>query len=292
MAPETKTPKTSYRRIARSLFVLGALCCAPVLAQEHGGLVELINAYRELPEPCGGGTPEPSGVLSPDPALAEVRLSEGADLQQALKDAGFRAARAEAITVSGPSSPADVMAALKDRYCGSLARPEYTAIGVSRSGNAWRIILARPLLSSTLGDAVEAGKSVLELVNAARGKARACGNKSFGAAKPLAWNEKLAQAALGHSTDMATQQYFKHEGKDGARVGARAQRAGYRWRRIGENIAAGQGSAQAVVAGWLSSPGHCSNIMDPGFADMGAAYAVNSKSDRVIYWTQVFGSPR
>jgi uncharacterized protein YkwD len=292
MAPETRKPKTLSRRITRGLLMSGALFCAPVLAQEHGSLIELINAYRESSEPCAGAKRLPAGALSPDPALAEVKLSGGSDLQQALKDAGFRAARAEAITVSGPSSPVDMMAAIKRRYCSSLARPEYTAIGVSRSGNAWRIILARPLLSPDLGDAFETGKNVLKLVNAARAQARTCGNKRFGAAKPLAWNEELAQAALAHSTDMATQNYFKHEGKDGVRVGTRAQRTGYRWRRIGENIAAGQGSAQATVAGWLSSPGHCSNIMNPDFSDMGAAYAVNNKSDMVIYWTQVFGTRR
>jgi uncharacterized protein YkwD len=213
-------------------------------------------------------------------------------LQQALKDAGFQAARAEAIIVSGPLSPAAAMAAIKDRYCRTLTKPDYTAIGVSRSGDTWRIILAHPLLAPGLGNAFEAGRKVLELVNAARAKERNCGNQRFGPARPLNWNQNLAQAALAHSADMANRNYFSHEGKDGTEVGERAQRAGYRWRRIGENIASGQGSAQDVVAGWLSSPGHCANIMNPGFTDMGAAYALNQRSDLLIYWTQVFGTPR
>jgi len=68
--------------------------------------------------------------------------------------------------------------------------------------------------------------------------------------------------------------------------------AGYRWQQIGENIAAGQGSAEQVVAGWLASPGHCANIMNPGFTEMGAAYATSEGGAAGSYWTQVFGTPR
>lgn len=90
----------------------------------------------------------------------------------------------------------------------------------------------------------------------------------------------------------AAQRYFRHEARDGSVAGDRALLAGYRWRRIGENIAAGQENPEQVVAGWLGSPGHCANIMDPGFADMGAAYAINPASRRgSIFWTQVFARP-
>ena len=64
---------------------------------------------------------------------------------------------------------------------------------------------------------------------------------------------------------------------------------GYPWRVIGENIAAGLGSPQQVVAGWLASPGHCANILSPDFAEMSAAYAINDEAAMEIYWTQVFG---
>ena len=77
-----------------------------------------------------------------------------------------------------------------------------------------------------------------------------------------------------------------------ATVRERATQAGYRWRTIGENIATGQGAPKQVVAGWLASPQHCSNIMQPAFTEMGAAYFVNRERDTAIYWTQVFGTPR
>jgi uncharacterized protein YkwD len=133
---------------------------------------------------------------------------------------------------------------------------------------------------------------VLELVNAARSTARLCGDKRYPAARRLVWNDTLAKAALAHSSDMAKQNYFQHKDRNGGTAAERAQRAGYRWKRIGENIAAGQGSPQEAITGWLASPGHCANIMNPDFAEMGAAFATSQTSDAGIYWTQVFGTPR
>ena len=69
-------------------------------------------------------------------------------------------------------------------------------------------------------------------------------------------------------------------------------RAGYRWRATGENIAAGQATADAVVAAWLDSPGHCTNIMGPQFTQMGVAFALAPSGNPGIYWAQVFGAPQ
>jgi uncharacterized protein YkwD len=130
---------------------------------------------------------------------------------------------------------------------------------------------------------------VLRLVNEARGRGRVCGARSFAPAPPLGWSDALAQAALVHSRDMAARNYFDHADAAGATVAQRATRSGYRWRVVGENIAAGQGSTRQVVAGWLASPGHCENIMSRDFVEMGAAYAINANSAMEIYWTQTFG---
>jgi uncharacterized protein YkwD len=49
-------------------------------------------------------------------------------------------------------------------------------------------------------------------------------------------------------------------------------------------------SPEEAMAGWLDSPGHCANLMDPSFTEMGAGYAVNPNSKAgTAYWTQVFG---
>jgi uncharacterized protein YkwD len=102
----------------------------------------------------------------------------------------------------------------------------------------------------------------------------------------------LNRAALVQAQDMAQHNFFEHEGSDGSTVADRATRVGYQWRSIGENIAAGPTTAQAVVQGWLDSPGHCANLMDPAYAEMGIAYATNPKTQAWIYWSQVFGKRR
>jgi uncharacterized protein YkwD len=91
---------------------------------------------------------------------------------------------------------------------------------------------------------------------------------------------------------MAAHNYFAHRGRDGSTVGQRATRGGYRWRAIGENIAAGPPTADAVVQGWLNSPDHCANLMGPHFTEMGVAFVVDTGSKHGIYWVQVFGAPR
>ncbi|SFR45209.1 Cysteine-rich secretory protein family protein [Marinobacter daqiaonensis] len=139
-------------------------------------------------------------------------------------------------------------------------------------------------------DATE--QALLERVNEARGEARQCGDESFDAAQPLSWNCKLEDAALAHSTEMAELEFFSHTGPDGVRIGERVNDRGYRWSAVGENIAAGQNSVDDVVDGWLSSPGHCANIMSPKFTEMGAARVEAPGSQYSPFWTQVFARPR
>lgn len=45
-----------------------------------------------------------------------------------------------------------------------------------------------------------------------------------------------------------------------------------------------------VIDGWLASPGHCANLMNPQYKELGAAYATDPKSDAGIYWTAMFGA--
>jgi len=157
----------------------------------------------------------------------------------------------------------------------------------TRGGSAWHLAVAQDP-----GDWRRTGQEILDLTNAARAQPRVCGKRRFRAAPPLRWNEKLAAAALVHSRDMASRNYFSHTGKDGRTVGERASREGYPWRYVGENIATGQGSPEQIVATWLRSPEHCTNIMYPAFTEMGAAYVATPKSDTLVYSTQVFGSTR
>ena len=132
---------------------------------------------------------------------------------------------------------------------------------------------------------------VVELVNVARSHARRCGSERFAAAPALIVSRMLNDAAAEHARDMARRKYFEHRGSDGSQPRDRVQRAGYRSRLTGENIALGPESAEEVVAGWLASPGHCANIMDARFQDIGVGLASGKKRGQV-YWVQTFGAPR
>ncbi len=277
--------------LAVTALCVGAGVFAPVAqAQDAGALVGLINAHRGSPQDCEGQRTAMAGPLAPAPVLASVPASAGAELQDALKEAGYAASRSVLITLAGPDDAQAAMRLLEQRYCSVLSSSQYSEIGVAREGRRWRVVLAQPVLSPDLGDWRAAGQRVLELVNEARAEPRACGDQRFEAAPPVQWNAALAAASLAHSRDMASRNYFAHEGQGGTQVGDRARREGYGWRAVGENIAAGQGSSAQAMASWLASPGHCSNIMSGRFTEMGAAYAVEPASAATIYWTQAFGA--
>ena len=122
-----------------------------------------------------------------------------------------------------------------------------------------------------------AEQQVLNLVNAERANA-GCGAVSF--------NGQLNAAALAHSQDMSANGYFSHTGLNGSQPWDRAEAAGYSYRSIGENIAQGYGSAEAVMNGWMNSSGHRANILNCDFTEMGIGRASGN------YWTQLFGRPR
>jgi uncharacterized protein YkwD len=131
----------------------------------------------------------------------------------------------------------------------------------------------------------------VDLVNVARSNSRKCGDLRFSAAPALSASRQLEDAATSHARDMARRKYFDHLGKDGSQPKDRVLRAGYRPRLTGENIAYGPESAEEVVAGWLASPGHCANIMDARFQNIGVGLATG-RDRRQIYWVQTFGAPR
>jgi uncharacterized protein YkwD len=166
----------------------------------------------------------------------------------------------------------------------------------------WSLLAAITAVSLTSGafaaDAVVGKRSdaavrarVIELINAARATGRRCGAERFSAAPPLEHSRELDDAAIEHARDMARQKFFEHRGSDGSEPRDRVRRAGYLSRLTGENIAYGPESAEEVVAGWLASPGHCENIMEPSFRDIGVGVATGRKRGQ-IYWVQTFGAPR
>lgn len=129
---------------------------------------------------------------------------------------------------------------------------------------------------------------MLAAINEARASARNCGAASFAAAGPLVWNDHLAQAAAGHSSDMASRNFVSHTGSDGSSAADRARSAGYRG-AVGENLAGGQTSVRQVMNELLRSPAHCANLMDPAYRTAGAACVSNRSTTYKTHWTQMLG---
>ena len=124
---------------------------------------------------------------------------------------------------------------------------------------------------------------LLELVNKVRKNGCKCGDTWYPSAPAVTWNNQLEAAAAGHSKNMHQKKFFSHKGTDGSDGGDRIARTGYRWTAYGENIANGYLSEREVILGWLASPGHCRNIMNRKYKEMGVA-----RMGR--YWTQTFGA--
>jgi uncharacterized protein YkwD len=269
---------------------LGVVFATSALAADELQLIESINSYRSQPQRCGTQASNELPPLSADPRL-RLPASGAVDLQQAMTSAHYPMVNVQAITLNGPRDAAAAMQAIKESFCKVVLDPQFVDIGVNRVDRDWRIVLARPLLTAKLGDAQSEGQKLLAQLNTARGQARQCGGQSFAAAAPLAWNATLGTVAQDHSRDMANNNYLDHKDRDGRTPGDRAELSGYSGQLVGENIAAGQDTVGKVVDGWLASPGHCANLMNPQYQELGAAYATDPKSNAGIYWTAMFGAP-
>lgn len=125
---------------------------------------------------------------------------------------------------------------------------------------------------------------MLDEVNRLRSKGCHCGRKYMPPVRPLRWSARLEKAALAHARDMERNDFFEHRGSDGSSIGTRADRVGYRWRAVGENIAAGYDSFQDVLLGWKDSPSHCLNLMSSSYTEMGVVSIGG-------LWVQDLGAP-
>jgi uncharacterized protein YkwD len=239
-----------------------------------------------------------AGVRAPLRDSAKLRraaqeMANGVPLHAALSSAGYLAAQSGAVHLSGALSDAQVGRMLAASYCATLTDPNLGEMGAERRGRDVWILLAGAVSVPSAGDAGLIRRQILDLVNKARAGGRRCGGKAYPAAAPLTLNSTLTSAALAHSQEMARYARFDHRGHDGSSPAMRVERAGYgSYLVVGENIAAGAMTPAEVTQGWLESPAHCENIMDSRFAEIGVAFAVNLASPELVYWTQVFATPR
>jgi uncharacterized protein YkwD len=203
---------------------------------------------------------------------------------------GYKAEATAGLHVSGPAS--STVQLLRRSSCGTLTDQRMHDLGVYHHGLDTWLVLASAYVVPASSQAPVLATRALQLVNEVRAHGTRCGERSFGPAPPMRLSGTLASVAFGHAADMAVHNYFEHEDLAGRSPADRVRAVGYREKLVGENIAYGPKSADEVVQGWLDSPGHCENIMDPRFAEMGIAFAAGHASRRGLYWVQLLAAPR
>jgi uncharacterized protein YkwD len=109
---------------------------------------------------------------------------------------------------------------------------------------------------------------------------------------PLQFSDELNEAALAHTQRQASDGAIYHQDpQDGSSPGDRLSRTGYEFSTWGENVAAGYPTPAAVMRGWMNSEGHCKNILNPAFTEIGVGFVTGGERyDQ--FWTQVFARPR
>ena len=103
---------------------------------------------------------------------------------------------------------------------------------------------------------------------------------------PLRLDETASRAADEHAWDMYARGFLAHVNPDAEGPGARLTRHGVEWALASENIARGHESPKAVVGGWMGSPSHRANILDPAWTHVGIG--VHTGPDGGPWWTQDF----
>jgi len=137
----------------------------------------------------------------------------------------------------------------------------------------------RTIVSSQRVGTLETNRRQVVAQTNARRRAHGCNT--------LRRNRALDVAAQRHTLRMARANTLSHQLPGEASLGVRVRRAGYSWTLVGENVAAGYPTAEAVVRGWMNSSGHRRNILNCRFRHIGVGYAVSDRG--TPYWTQVFG---
>ncbi len=150
------------------------------------------------------------------------------------------------------------------------------------------VLLITPLYSlaqsnySTTSSQINAN-SLISLTNQTR---------SQNGLQSLAANSKLNQAAYAKANDMISNNYFAHTSPSGIMGWHFIRGQGYAYSKAGENLAKDFMTSQGVFNGWMASPTHRANILEPGFKEIGIAVKtgfINNKATTVT--VQMFGIP-
>ena len=275
-----------YRHGLRLVVLIGGLA-ASLTSQ-----ADAISALQLLREGGCGGILPPARPLRHIASLdrAAEQWAGGRTLGSAAQLSGYESESTAGLHIKGPA--AATLHLLKQSGCRTLTNPAFHDVGLYQRGAESWLVLGSVYVAPASAQAPMLATRALQLVNEVRARGARCGERSFGPAPPVKLSETLAGVAFGHADDMAQHSYFEHQDLAGRSPADRVRAVGYQEKLVGENIAYGPKSADEVVQGWLDSPGHCENIMDPRFAEMGIAYAAGRATKRGLYWVQLLVAPK
>jgi uncharacterized protein YkwD len=277
-----------YGRFWRFTAAAAFLAASLIGAASRADVLANVQSLRE--GGCGGLLP-PAQALHRSALLdhaAREWATAGMELASAVERSGYRAQAMSGLRISGPES--STVATLRRSRCASISDRALNDIGIyQRGADSW-LLLASAYVVPTAAQLPVLSARVLELVNQVRASGARCGERSFGPAPAVRFSRLLANVAYDHAADMASHNYFEHKDPAGHTPADRVRAAGYREKLVGENIAYGPQSADEVVRGWMDSPGHCENIMDSRFGEMGIAFAAGH-AKQGLYWVQVLAAP-
>lgn len=124
-------------------------------------------------------------------------------------------------------------------------------------------------------------QQVCDLINKERTKAKL---------NPLVIDPVLSNEADRYAKLMASRNILSHNLEGNPQDRFNRIKRQYNWIGIGENIAYNYRSAETVVKGWMSSPGHRQNILNNRFKDTGLSVRYNSRNEP--YYCQIFATKR
>lgn len=275
-----------HRQLWRLLVLCGGLGATLTIRADALSAVQLLREGG-----CGGVLPA-AQPLHHNPLLdrAAEQWAGGRSPAAAAARSGYEAEATAGLHIDGPES--STVQLLKRSGCRAVMDRGMHDIGVYHRGPDTWLVLASAYVVPGSSQTPLLATRALQLVNEVRARGTRCGERSFAPAPPVKLSGTLAGVAFGHAIDMAQHNYFEHEDLGGRSPADRVRAVGYREKLVGENIAYGPKSAEEVVQGWLDSPGHCENIMDPRFAEMGIAYAGGQVSRRGLFWVQLLADPQ
>ncbi len=106
-------------------------------------------------------------------------------------------------------------------------------------------------------------------------------------------NPVLNQAAQVKAQDMLKNQYFAHISPSGTNAMMLMQSKGYYPKYGGENLAVHFSTAEETTGGWMASPSHRTNILNPQFTEIGIGIANGDfEGAPSTFVVQFFGTPK